>query len=290
MDGWFSIIRSLSEHDIQSVSPSNVSDYDIKAIAELEQDMWAREEWLWLFLKCEDCWASFSKEDIYWWLDDKIAKFTIAKIQRILWNSKIRCKCCWWETMESYNVDKQIEDVRFRFSKTVDSYLTLYRDREEWEIRWFFYWYIDSFNTIYREFTQFHDFYPEASWMKKAIEKNTWISLPDDLFVCSALWMESWYKSFPILYNIMYNFFSSINQRRWANVFGIAESTIWSNTHWIYHSVWAKPCWVRIKKKFESDIFIQPWIVWDYVEKFRLPPREYLRTYWWKMREVMSNN
>lgn len=283
-----------NEFKIESIDPKTISEIDLKKIAEIEQDMWAREDGIWEYIKCTSCGEIHSKEEVFWHLSNDIKILTVAKIEEILKITDIPCISCNSKTEFIYDRNEYIEEIRDRYNNSIESFLTVYRD-PKWEIRGFFDWYLDTFDNIYdKEF----DYYYSSiwkKWLKEIIEFNTQIQLPENILLCSALWMEESYKNFFALHDIIKEFFLNIFILKWGNVFGIAESTLGSNTHSIYHSAWAIKTWILSKQNsinnkkewIVSDIFIHPWITNSYINKFWNSPRDFLKKYWNKMKEVL---
>lgn len=280
---------------IENLNPRSIWRKDLVRITEVAQDMRARDEWLWEYVRCDECWEIFSKEEIFWHLRRDLRILTVAKIEEALWWEKPNCPICHWKTLPVFDRNKYIDEIRERYSLSVDSFLTVYRD-SKWDIRWFFDWYLDNFENIYRR--EFEDYYScyWVEWIKRVIRKNYWIELPEVILLCSALWMDEWSKNFNILYELIRQFFLRIYIEYWWGVFWMAESTLWSNTHSIYHSVWAQRVWIlelwwwknhKIWWK-ENDLFIHPMITADYFSKLKIWPREFLRENSRKMKEVKT--
>lgn len=281
---------------VSEIDTKTISDKDIEEITKIEQDMWAREEWLWEYVRCKCCQEIYSKENIFWHLERKIKIQTVAKIEELLW-SKPKCLKCWTETTHIFGISEYMESVRERYRNSVNSFLTVYRD-EAWTIRWFFDWYVDNFSTIYyREFEYYYsNFWIE--WIKKLVKNKFWFDLPDTMLMCSALWMEEWYKNFNILYEMMRNFFSQVREVIWDNITWIYESSIWTNTHSIYHVAWWRNIWLsewtnrkkvkNVKDGHISDIFIHEYIPKSFLQKMEKPPKHFLRDNKEKMREILK--
>ena len=283
--GWF----------IHEINTDNVSGKDLQKIMEIERDMWAH--WLWEYVKCNCCWKIHSKDNIYWHLESEIKLQTVSNIEKIIDWSSI-CHSCWWKNENIYKEEEYIEEIKKRYSDPINSYLWVYRDML-WEIRWFFDWYIDTFEKIYEN--EFENYYSDIweSTLKNIIETKTKTILPEELLVCSALWMEEKNKSFYIIYELMKNFFNSLKDKNIENMVWIAESVLWTNTHSIYHSAWATKVWIsnentinnkikNTKDDLISDIFIHEWIVEDYVSTMWDNLKTYLKENKGKMREVLK--
>lgn len=279
---WFSI---------ESSNPKNISELDLKKIHEIEQDMWA--EWIWEYVKCENCLKVFSKRDIFWHLSQDILKETVRKIEQLISLDSIKCTNCnsdayhlWW--------DDYLDEIKKRYKDDL-VYLTLYRD-SSWEIRWFADWYINSFDIIYeREFSNYYNWvWSEA--IKKVWETKLWFPFPKEMFVWSSIWIEEKYRNFFALFNMIKIFFNSFEENK-NDILWIAESELWTNTHWIFQTVWAKWIWIN-KFVYEksiwnkninskSDIFVHPNCVIDYKREFSLTIREFLKKHWKNMKKII---
>lgn len=278
---------------IEAVDSKEISESDLLKIHEIEQDMWAW--WIWEYVKCEDCLKIFWKEDIYWNYDKELRSKTVLQIERILWIELIDCPCCSWKTNKLWGLD-YIDEIRERYKEEL-SYLTLYRDNS-WEIRWFADWYISSFEKIYkREFSGYYN----LIWIdeiRRIIEKELWNIIPKELFVWSSIWIEENYRSFFVLFNMIRELFYSIDDSK-NNILWIAESELWTNTHSIFQTVWAKWIWMNGDKyknqlwnknsKGESDIFIHMNSVEDYKREFSVSIREFLKKHLPTMKTIIMD-
>ena len=188
---------------IYSVDPKKLSKRELIEITQLEQDQWARDEWLWHYLQCENCWRTSSKEDSYFWLiENELFKETCANIERALWKPKMICCWCGWKLKHMYDPEKHIETVRYRYVDSVMWLLSLYKSHSG-EIVWFFDWFLDSFMWIFeKEFKNFHESYKSDN-LKAMIEKNSLLVVPETILDWSALFQKSTHKSFITLYNLI---------------------------------------------------------------------------------------
>lgn len=264
---------------IESLNPRLIWRKDLMTITEIEQDMWAREDWLWEYVRCDECWEIFSKEDIFWHLRRDLRILTVAKIEEALWWKKPNCPICHWKTLPIFDRNEYIEEIRDRYSWSVESFLTVYRDNN-WAVRGFVDWYVDWFDKIYKREFNYYYWQIWEKWIAERISKNLWIDLPNFILLVSAMWMDEWSRSLNTLYQLMKNFFNYIHQTRWDMLWMI-ESTLWSNTHAIYHAMWARKVWIpeseTNNKARPSDIFVQEnavsayvnWLSWNYKDFFR---------------------
>ena len=76
---------------IENLNPRSIWRKDLVTITELAQDMRARDEWLWEYARCDECWEIFSKEEIFWHLRRDLRILTVAKIEEALWWEKPNC-------------------------------------------------------------------------------------------------------------------------------------------------------------------------------------------------------
>ncbi len=76
------------------VDPATLSNQELQQIYELEQDTWARENVLWEYIKCNECWIISSKENIFWHREEHLRRKTVAEIERVLEMKDIPCSFC----------------------------------------------------------------------------------------------------------------------------------------------------------------------------------------------------
>lgn len=247
--------------NFETLSTKNISKKDLENIAELEQDMWARNDWLWEYVQCLECWQIHSKEDIFWHLSNDIKMKNVAKIKSIL-NNDIYCNC-WWKTSEIYNKEEYIDEIYNRYTKSKQNFLTVMRDEKN-EIIWFIDYYINDFKTIYnREFKNYYD----DIWMKNIenmIEKNNNIKLPEDIMFCGAMWIsqEKW-NLFSII-DMLRVHNEKISQMWFWNMFWLYESVITKPIHAIYKIAWWKELWItKDRELYQKVKNTKPWYVSD---------------------------
>lgn len=223
---------------IKSEDPKEVSETDIRRIAEIEQDWWAHG--IWEYRKCNDCQHIHSKQDIHAELSRDLYTNTVKEIERLLGNPEIFCQICGWETTEIF-WSEYIESIRNRY-KNYTSFLTTFRD-ESWYIQWFLDGYIADFDTIYEN--EFKEYYQKI-WkdiILRFVERQLWKSIPDRMLTNSAMCISEKYKSLYTTYDLMKNFYTNLYEQEWE-IFWIYEASIWSNTHAIYHSLWWRSIWI----------------------------------------------
>lgn len=268
---------------IESVNPRSLSKNDLEKIVEIEQDMWAREDWLWEYMKCESCLKIHSKEDIFWHLSNDIKMQTVKKIEEIIDFDKV-CSDCNWKIKSIYDRNEYIESIRDRYFNSVESFLTVYRD-DHWEIRWFFDWYIDSFEKIYeREFSYYY-WDLGINIIKNIIEEKIWNKISNNIFVFSSVWIEKNYINFMIYINLLKLLFSSIpdDKNSYLWITDVKDST---NISKLYKSLGSielnlnnKIKFFNKNNKFSSDLYIHENVVLDYKKELSLPIREFLNKY-----------
>lgn len=265
---------------IENINTKSISDYDLVRISQVEQDMWARDDWLWEYVQCSCCQKIHSKNDIFWHLSNEIRTQNVNKILDLLSWDSIRCNGCWNDTEFLY-WPEYIAKIRERYSKSV-SYLTVYRD-DEWEIRGFIDWYIDNFTTIYQR--EFLSYYWEV-WINlftDYIKKKLKAEMPKLLMACPSIWIEEKYSNFFTMFELI-KFFSNSVDDLYKDVLWISEAIIWTVSHKIYNSIWTIQVWITNSEidcktknnKYVSDVFIHPHIISSYRDKFNLPIRSYL--------------
>lgn len=268
---------------IESVNPRSLSKIDLEKIVEIEQDMWAREDWLWEYMKCESCLKIHSKEDIFGHLSNDIKMQTVKKIEEIIDFDKV-CSDCNWKIKSIYDRNEYIESIRDRYFNSIESFLTVYRD-DNWEIRWFFDWYIDSFEKIYeREFSYYY-WDLGVNIIKNIIEEKIWNKISNNIFVFSSVWIEKNYINFMIYINLLKLLFSSIpdDKNNYLWITDVKDST---NISKLYKSLGSielnlnnKIKFFNKNNKFSSDLYIHENVVLDYKKELSLPIRKFLNKY-----------
>ena len=113
---------------IEAILPQDLSQKDFELLNELTQDMWWTNRWLGELVRCRECWHISSKEQAFWHSGIDITKMTVQKIMDVLDISNISCPCCNGTTDFIYGRE-HIEKIRERLLKSVDSFLTVCRDK-----------------------------------------------------------------------------------------------------------------------------------------------------------------
>lgn len=269
---------------IESVNPKNISDTDLKQIAELEKDMWSHG--IWEYVQCKNCDTIHSKQDIFWYLSNDIYLETVTQIENILNIDRIECPRCRSDTEFIYNEEEYIEDIQNRYNNSIESFLTVSKTNQ-WKIIAFEDWYIDNFKSIYdREFKKYYNEIWEEK-MKEIIEKKLGYLLPKEILLCSSAWANQKYSSFYIFYKLLFNFFSHIRKIKWDNLLWLYEAVVWWLPHWIYNASWASRVWIpesNIYKEilntsinYSSDIFFHESVTLKFSESLSLPVREFFK-------------
>lgn len=280
---------------IESVNPRTLSQKDLAKIAEIEQDMWARENILWEYVKCKYCNKIFSKEDIFWHLSNDIKTQTVKSIEKIFWETLMRCNDCWSSIESLFDREKYIFNIKERYNNS-KSFLTLLRN-ENWDIVWFEDWYLDSFETIYeREFSYYYDKIG-INTIKNLIEESLKYKLPDRLFMCSSVWSEEKYANFFNIYKIMQNFFNNLNNKIAKDTLWIYEAVLGSLPHSIYNVAWAKNLWIpnnpiysmieNISNKSNSDIFIHENLAFSFNQTLSIHAKDFIKLNKEKMKQII---
>lgn len=271
---------------ISSINTKEISDKDLKKIYEIERDMWARDDWLWEYIKCTKCESISSKEDVFIELSTSIKNETVSNIERLLNLKNINCpKCgskdtsfCFWEDY--------INDIVERYTKS-ESYLVVYRDIYN-EIRWFIDWYTDTIDVIYRrEFLRYYN----SIWLEKIknlIEKTIWKKFPLDFFYCTSVWIEEKYKNFLLIVYLIKRFVNVIDEK-WRNFVWISELRLWTSIHVFSTLFWSTKIWIgsifdnsllwNHNINFNSDIFLTDDLLLNYRNQLSLPEKEFLKKF-----------
>jgi len=179
-----------SEIFFESINPKWISELDFNKICEIEQDMRARDEGLWEYVKCTCCNSIFSKQDIFWHLSSNIYSMTVAKIENLLDLDWVKCQNCNQKTQLIYWDSEHRKKVQERY-KDSESHITVFRD-ENWEIKWFMDAYVDTLATIFHRELKYHYWNVWLEKIKKVIEDTMWREIPNSLLSFSALWTVEW--------------------------------------------------------------------------------------------------
>ena len=284
---------SLERFIIENRDVTMLSNNSILEIAKIEKDMWAY--WIWEYVKCNNCWNIYSKNDIYKNIELNIRLESVTKIEEILWWDSIKCLNCNWNTEFIYDIDNNILDIKNRLYNSKKSFISLLLNENDWEINWFLDWYIDSFENIFKREFESHYWNLWIKFTREFIEKKIWYLLENDLFSFSSMWTNEKYKNFYILFQMIQNFFSSIPDE-YNNILWITELDSWKSLNAIYSSMWAQKIWIwsnnqiiNKNNNYNSDLFYHENVVLDYKKNFSLPIREFIKKYKQSMILVLQN-
>jgi len=265
--------------DFDCVTPSNLSEWDVWKIFDIEQDMWARKEGLWEYLECRDCCKIFSKQDIYDKKDKSTYNFTVSEIEKKSERKTFVCPCCEGELKHCFQREYWIEEIKIRYSQR--SHLVLMK---AWaEIVGFMDGYVASYDDIYER--EFSDHYSRI-WKNTIAEKIRQVlqwNMPDEFFSCSSMWTKEQYMWLLNSYKLLQCFFSTF-PAEYDGICWISEL----NEEWtldrIYTSLWSRSLdlsrlkWdVNCSVTYNSTISLQENIWYHYRRAFLNDLRTFLR-------------
>lgn len=284
------MIMLKKELIIDSVNPKELSENELREIAEVEKDMWAYG--IGEYVKCDCCQDIYSKHDIFWHLSDEIRLKSVTKLEEIfLWDS-IKCKKCNTDMDFIYDLESNIFDIKSRLHDSMDSYISLLKDGF-WTINWFIDGYIDDFSWIYDRELKSHYWNIWKDLLIRNIERKLWEKLPEKIFSFSSMGTIEQYKSFYIIFELIKDFFANIHKEN-DHILWLTELDSWKSLNAIYHSMWAVKVWLENNKlitnkssNYNSDIYIHRKVVKDYKENFSLPIKQFLRKNKWSMRDIL---
>jgi len=243
----------------QSVDPKNLLSSDFSEIAEIEQDMWAREEGLWEYLFCNACDSVYSKQDIFWWLDKELYKNTVLQLELREDRDIFECKCCSGKLKHSFLIEDCITEMKERYkNKTL---LVLMEKNNE--LIWFMDGYVSDLETIYEREFEYHYDKIWISAIKDMITKTLERPLPQEFFACPWSGTKEKYMNFFHIYNLLQNFFQSFPDDM-LEVTGISELHSWWPYTRIFWNLWAESIWARDAfselifdtKTYDSDLYV----------------------------------
>lgn len=273
----------------ESVKAKNLSIEDVNKIYEIEQDMWA--EWIWEYLKCENCWEVYSKNDVFWDIVLEQYLETVSELEKKVWNDKFDCLCCWNQTKHIWGKD-YIEQIKERYNDK-ESFLATVRSKT-WEIIWFTDAYISDLDTIYKR--EFEHYYSEIGLDK--IRDMIWVilnkSIPDRILMHSTTWIESKYSNLNIFFSLILEFYKYLESLWYKDILWICEASIWSTSHSLYHVAGARRIWSdkgKLKnthKKSTSDIFVHENVISSVILNFDMPVKMFMKKNSKKIKEVLN--
>lgn len=259
------------------LTPSNLSDIDLNRVYNLEQDMWARSEWLWEYLQCWSCESMFSKQDIYDKRDTELYRLTVAEIEALSSNKISCCPDCWWELRHRFPRESYIDEMKKRYSGKAHMVLM----KCENQIVWFMDGHISDYDTVFNRdfayrYSQINK--EQISW---AIRDILW-EVPDLMFSCSSMWTTETYMSFQNIYLLLQAFFVNFpSQYEWYT--GVSELDMGGSLEKIYTKLGAKMIDmaditdINSSDSYTSGIYVQERLWEVYKNWFSKDLRTFLR-------------
>lgn len=260
--------------------PCNIWETDIEEIYAIESDMWARNEWLWEYMICNNCSSIYSKQDIFKGIPKDIYSLTVSELEKKWHLSQSSCSQCFWELQHCFPKKEYLAHIRERYREK--SLLVLMKKEEE--IIWFMDWYFSDFETIFQR--ELSDHY-ESLWLETVIDSVKkqcgWI-LPETFFSCSSMGTRESSMNFLNIYALLQNFFLNFPQDS-ETCPGISEINVGWTLDKIYTSMWAQKLTFDPKldikntsTHYSSWIFIQPKLWETYKSWFSLSARDFLKS------------
>lgn len=280
---------------IEGMNPLDLSQNELRQIAEVEKDLWAHG--IWEYVKCKNCWLIHSKDDIFWHVASEIKTESVTKLEEIIGLDSINCNICENDTEFIYDIDENLVDIKKRLFESKISFLTLLRNLDNGDIHGFMDWYIDKLSNIFnREFSSHY----EQVWydgVKKSLESTLWFEIPQELFTISSIWTNEKNKSLNNFLNLIRDFVLCIPEKH-LDTLWIVEFNTWSNIHALYHVPWFKKIelidWAKSlvankSSTYNSDLYYLPNMIKECREHYSYPIKQFIRLYWRKMKEVLVN-
>ncbi len=277
--------------DIESVSPSSLSENDFSKIHEITQDMWAR--WLWEFLECDNCSYIASKDDIFgswkYGITSEGYKKTIAFILSHMDDNDQKkiysCPHC-NSAMSPIYWNNYKDEIKSRLLDT-ESYLTVCRVR--WEIVWYMDFFVASPEEAYERDWKRHYEGVGFSEIDKRISLNLGYT-PKKIICFTAMGLLEEYSNFFTIYTLLNTNFQSAPK----SIYKIPWATELNKDSWlynIYRLMWSNSLhltddinWLQklkhIKGTYKSDIVTFPSPVETFMDNFSMSIRQFLRRYW----------
>lgn len=275
--------KTQKTYFVEAIKPNTISKRDLEKIVEIEQDMWSREESFWEYVKCRECWKIHSKEDMFWELHDHIRMQTVARIEKIIPVSSLVCKECEWGVKSIFERSEYIEKVAERYFHKHQSFLSVYRDKNN-EIRWFFDGFVDTFETIYEyEFA----YYYGNIWkniIEALVQEKT--TTNNKLFLtCHGSWIEEKYRNLFILFEMQKNFFEQVWED-YGDIDAIYEVKVGTTVSVINALFWGESLWIAAHQEYKNllrnspylrDIYFHAKIAPSFFEHLKLPIKNILK-------------
>lgn len=251
----------------------------------IEQDMWAREQWLWEYLKCTSCDTVYSKQDIFWSLPKNIYNRTTYELeQQSSYRNVFYCKQCWWENVHFFWREQHIEEILWRYKH--EAVLVLMKKGTE--LIGFMDGYVADFDTIYDRELEHHYVSVGRELVKSKVITTLDGNIPDQLFTCSSSGTKEWYMNFFHIYNLLKYFFQAFPNDI-ATLTAISELNAGGAYDQVFSSIGAQSIgmvefqsWIQATEVYNSDIFVhrELWKKWQ--ELFSQSLRSFILQLRWK--------
>ena len=263
----------------ESRDTHDLRDNEIEHIFRIEQDMWARNEWLWEYVKCNDCERVYSKQDIYGNIEKALYQLTVSEIEQRWASSLLKCHDCRGDVKHMFSVEEYIGEIRDRYSG--DALLVLMKDHDK--VVGFMDGYFGDYDMIYER-----EFATHYGWVWKEqiahlVRAQLDGIIPERMFSCSSTWTTESYMSLPNIYLILQHFFKCFPVSE-ENVVGISELDAWWSLDKVYSRLGSQSIGVSRHKDlisttdwYNGEIFVQRKIWKKYKEAFRPSFRNFLK-------------
>jgi len=239
---------------------SQLSQWDIEEIFNVEQDMWAREEGLWEYLQCLSCNTFFSKQDIYRDISKSRYNQTVWELEQQEQRDIFCCTACWGKRIHCFSKQEYVQSMRERYKRK--SVLVLMRDGDE--LAWFMDGYVSDLETIYN--TEFKEHYEDIgiNTIKQRIIA-TLGDFPVEYFSCASSWTREEYMNFFHIYSLLQQFFLHFPEEI-ETVMWLSELHSGGPYEKIFSKLWTRSIWIRAQYEanistsdgYDSDIYVHP--------------------------------
>lgn len=246
----YNSVDSIGNISFHSINPSNLSDSDLWEIYNIEQDMWAREEWLWEYLKCATCSTIYSKQDVYWDLSKLEYLLTVSELEEKWYEGLCYCETCWWRLLHSFPKEKYIEELKERYA----SRATLMLMKRWKEFIGFMDGYVESFEVIYNRELADHYWKISVRKVREMVSESLHGIMPDNFFCCSSSWTRERYMNMVHIFNLLQKFYENFPSDM-KDVTAISELHAWWPYARIFALLWARS--IGIRKNFWN--YIDTW-------------------------------
>jgi len=269
----------MSHISFEQIDSWNLSSEQILDIFNIEQDMWARKEGLWEYVRCEDCKSVYSKQDIYNNLPSDKYSMTVSEIELEYNTSSILCLNCKSDTVHCFSPEEYIQDIRDRYNQK--ALLVVMKQQDT--LVGFMDGYVSDFGTIY--YKEFEEHYQDMG-LEKLTEMIQWKLgeiIPEEVFSCTSMWTRESYMNFTNIYLLLQNFFKNFPQE-YDNILGISEIRLGWSLDRLYSILWSQKVGtseyselIRTSDTYMSEIFLQENIWTTYKKGFSVWLRDFLR-------------